>query len=113
MEGYNRSVGGATAGLAVGIVTGPEMVPDMATRIPCDAYEENRKKRKSNDLRQRQFYEREIIQEINAIDAEHDVRRQRTEAGPSSSSGDMVGRQMMESGGRYSSVVDRNRACKR
>ena len=30
MEGYNRSVGGATEGLAVGIVTGPELVPDMA-----------------------------------------------------------------------------------
>ena len=46
MEGYNRRVGGATAGLAVGTVTGPEQVPGMATRIPCDAYEENRKKTK-------------------------------------------------------------------
>ena len=44
MEGHDRSVGGATAGLAVGIVTGPEQVPGMATRIPCDAHEENRKK---------------------------------------------------------------------
>ena len=82
----------------------------MATRIPCDAYEENRKKRKSNDLRQQQFCEREIIQEINAMDNEHGgVRRQRTEAGPSSSSGDIVGRQMVESGGRYSLVVGRKR----
>ena len=109
MEGHDRSVGGATAGLAVGIVMGPELVPDMAIRIPCDAHEENRKKRKSNDLRQLQFYEREIIQEINAIDNEHGGRRQRTEAGPSSSSGDIVGRQMMESGGRYSLVVGRKR----
>ena len=108
MEGHDRSVGGATAGLAVGIVTGPELVPDMAIRIPCDAYEECRKKRKSNDLRQQQFYEGEVMQEVNAIDADHDVRQQGTEAGPSSS-GDMVGRQVMESGGRYSGVVDRKR----
>ena len=66
------------------------------------------KKRKSNDLRQQQFYEGEVMQEVNAIDADHDVRQQGTEAGPSSS-GDMVGRQMTESGGRHSGVVDRKR----
>ena len=60
MEGYHGHVGGARAGLAAGIATGPERIPDMVATIPCDAHEENRKKRKSNDLRQRQFYEREI-----------------------------------------------------
>ena len=108
MEGYHGHVGGARAGLAVGIATGSERIPDMVATIPCDAHEENRKKRKSNDLRQRQFYEREIIQEINVINDEHDRRRQRTEAGPSSS-GDVVGRQMMEGGGRDSGIMDRKR----
>ena len=46
MEGYHGSVGGATAGLAEGIATGPELIPDMVTRIPCDAYEENKTKTK-------------------------------------------------------------------
>ena len=80
----------------------------MVTTIPCDARDENRKKRKSNDLRQQQFYEREIIQEIHVINDEHDRRRQRTEAGPSSSE-DVAGRQMMESGGGDSGIMGRKR----
>ena len=63
VEGYHGHVGGARAGLAAGIATGPERIPDMVATIPCDAHEENRKKRKSNDLRQQQFYEGEIIQD--------------------------------------------------
>ena len=108
LEDYHGHVGGDRAGLVAGSDTGSERTPDMVATIPCDAHEENRKKRKSNDLRQQQFYEGEIIQEIHVINDEHDRRRQRTEAGPSSS-GDMVGRQMTEGGGRYSGIMDRKR----
>ena len=108
MEGYHGSVGGATAGLAVGTVTGLALTPGLVTTIPCDALEENRKKRKSNDLRQRQYYEGDIIQEVIVIDAEHNRRRQRTEAGPSSS-GDGDGRRMMEGEWRDSSILNRKR----
>ena len=93
-------------GLAAGVATGSERIPDMVAAIPSDAHEENRKKRKSNDLRQ--FYEGEIIQEIHVINDEHDRRRQRTEAG-SSSGGNVAERRMMESGGGDSGVVGRKR----
>ena len=46
MEGYHGHVGGARAGLAVGIATGPERIPGMVSTIPCDARDKNRKKAK-------------------------------------------------------------------
>ena len=44
MAVHHGSVGGATAGSAVGTVTGPALIPGLVTTIPCDALEENRKK---------------------------------------------------------------------
>ena len=41
---HHGNAGGARAGLAAGVATGPERIPDIAASIPCDAHEENRKK---------------------------------------------------------------------